>query len=140
GVRGRGGRARRPRGRLFPVRSGRCICSSGWPVPRGPPASFVDRGADGGAARRAAAVRSDEAAAYRRRTSAGTQAVVYRTAVVTRTIDRGHESMILPSIEGNGLTRHVRTDAELLGDICADKADALECLFHRYVRLVHGVA
>jgi RNA polymerase sigma-70 factor (ECF subfamily) len=33
-----------------------------------------------------------------------------------------------------------RTDAELVGGVCANDADALERLFHRYVRLVHGVA
>src|SRR5260221_14242804 len=48
--------------------------------------------------------------------------------------------MILTSIEGNGAAACAPTDAELLRDICADKADALEHLFHRYVRLVTGVA
>jgi RNA polymerase sigma-70 factor (ECF subfamily) len=33
-----------------------------------------------------------------------------------------------------------RTDAELLGDICADNPDALAPLFARYVRLVRGIA
>jgi RNA polymerase sigma-70 factor (ECF subfamily) len=33
-----------------------------------------------------------------------------------------------------------RTDAELIRDICAENADALESLFHRYVRLVRGIA
>ena len=48
--------------------------------------------------------------------------------------------MILTPIEGNGTAASRRTDAELLADICADKADALEDLFHRYVRLVNGIA
>jgi RNA polymerase sigma-70 factor (ECF subfamily) len=48
--------------------------------------------------------------------------------------------MILTSIEGTSAAPDTRTDAELLGDICADKADAVETLFHRYVRLVTGVA
>jgi RNA polymerase sigma-70 factor (ECF subfamily) len=48
--------------------------------------------------------------------------------------------MILTSIDGNRAAACRRTDAELLGDICADKTDALENLFHRYVRLVNGIA
>src|SRR5258707_5345405 len=48
--------------------------------------------------------------------------------------------MILTPITGNAAAAARRTDAELLGDICADKADALEDLFHRYVRLVNGIA
>ena len=48
--------------------------------------------------------------------------------------------MILTSIEGKRAPDCRRTDAELLGDICADKADALDDLFHRYVRLVTGIA
>jgi RNA polymerase sigma-70 factor (ECF subfamily) len=48
--------------------------------------------------------------------------------------------MILTSIEGERADPGRRSDAELLDDICADKADALESLFHRYVRLVHGIA
>ena len=49
--------------------------------------------------------------------------------------------MILPPIEeiASGTDR-VRTDAELVGDICADKDEALDSLFHRYVRLVTAVA
>jgi RNA polymerase sigma-70 factor, ECF subfamily len=47
--------------------------------------------------------------------------------------------MILTSIEGDRADG-TRSDAELLRDICADKADALESLFHRYVRLVNGIA
>jgi RNA polymerase sigma-70 factor (ECF subfamily) len=47
--------------------------------------------------------------------------------------------MILTSIDGNA-PAHPRSDAELLRDIRADKADALESLFHRYVRLVTGIA
>jgi len=47
--------------------------------------------------------------------------------------------MILTSIDVNG-AGGARSDAELLRDICADKADALESLFDRYVRLVHGIA
>ena len=48
--------------------------------------------------------------------------------------------MILTSMEVNSAGGGSRSDAELLGDICADKPDALETLFHRYVRLVHGIA
>jgi RNA polymerase sigma-70 factor (ECF subfamily) len=48
--------------------------------------------------------------------------------------------MILTSIDGSRAAACTRTDAELVGDICADKADALAGLFHRYVRLVHGIA
>jgi RNA polymerase sigma-70 factor (ECF subfamily) len=48
--------------------------------------------------------------------------------------------MILTSIEVDSAAACTRSDAELLGDICADKADALESLFHRYVRLVNGIA
>lgn len=48
--------------------------------------------------------------------------------------------MILTSIDDTGAVSRGRTDAELVGDICADKADALASLFHRYVRLVTGIA
>jgi RNA polymerase sigma-70 factor, ECF subfamily len=48
--------------------------------------------------------------------------------------------MILTSIDGNSAPDCKRTDAELLGDICAHKADALDDLFQRYVRLVTGIA
>jgi len=48
--------------------------------------------------------------------------------------------MILTSIDGKRAPDCKRTDAELLGDICAHKADALDDLFQRYVRLVTGIA
>ncbi len=48
--------------------------------------------------------------------------------------------MILTSIEVERAAACTRSDAELLRDICADKADALDSLFHRYVRLVSGIA
>ncbi len=48
--------------------------------------------------------------------------------------------MILTSIEVKRAAACTQSDAELLRDICADKADALEGLFHRYVRLVSGIA
>jgi DNA-directed RNA polymerase specialized sigma24 family protein len=48
--------------------------------------------------------------------------------------------MILTSIDGTQVPVRHRTDAELLGDIRAENADALESLFHRYVRLVNGIA
>lgn len=48
--------------------------------------------------------------------------------------------MIVTSIDGISAPGREKTDAELVSDICADKADALERLFHRYVRLVTGVA
>jgi RNA polymerase sigma-70 factor (ECF subfamily) len=48
--------------------------------------------------------------------------------------------MIVTSIDDTSAAAHGRTDAELIRDICAEKADALEGLFHRYVRLVNGIA
>ena len=48
--------------------------------------------------------------------------------------------MILTSIEVHRAAGCARSDAELLGDICAHKPDALDTLFHRYVRLVRGIA
>ncbi|HTM25630.1 MAG TPA: sigma-70 family RNA polymerase sigma factor [Vicinamibacterales bacterium] len=47
--------------------------------------------------------------------------------------------MMVTSIEPTGAIRP-RTDAELIGDICAERTGALEKLFHRYVRLVTGIA
>jgi RNA polymerase sigma-70 factor (ECF subfamily) len=48
--------------------------------------------------------------------------------------------MMVTPIDGIHDPAHARTDAELVDDICAEKAGALESLFHRYVRLVHGIA
>lgn len=48
--------------------------------------------------------------------------------------------MIVTSIEATSAAVRDRTDAELVGAICAENADALEPLFHRYVRLVTAVA
>jgi RNA polymerase sigma-70 factor (ECF subfamily) len=48
--------------------------------------------------------------------------------------------MIVTSIEAISAPAREKTDAELVGDMCAEKADALESLFHRYVRLVTAVA
>jgi RNA polymerase sigma-70 factor (ECF subfamily) len=48
--------------------------------------------------------------------------------------------MIVTPIEDVSAPAGEKTDAELVGDICADKADALDGLFHRYVRLVTGIA
>jgi RNA polymerase sigma-70 factor, ECF subfamily len=48
--------------------------------------------------------------------------------------------MIVTSIEVSRAQAPEKTDAELVGDICAEDADALERLFHRYVRLVSGIA
>jgi RNA polymerase sigma-70 factor (ECF subfamily) len=47
--------------------------------------------------------------------------------------------MIVTSIEATS-PACAKTDAELVSEICAERADALESLFHRYVRLVTGVA
>jgi RNA polymerase sigma-70 factor, ECF subfamily len=79
-------------------------------------------------------------AAYRQRIFGGTQAVVYFTALVSRTTYRGHLRMIVTSIEDTRGAARERTDAELIDDICAERGDALERLFHRYVRLVTGIA
>jgi RNA polymerase sigma-70 factor, ECF subfamily len=48
--------------------------------------------------------------------------------------------MIVTSNEGIRFSARAKTDAELVGDLCAERADALESLFHRYVRLVTGIA
>jgi RNA polymerase sigma-70 factor (ECF subfamily) len=47
--------------------------------------------------------------------------------------------MVTP-IDGTSDGGRDRIDAELVRDICAGRAGALENLFHRYVRLVHGIA
>ena len=48
--------------------------------------------------------------------------------------------MIVTSIDDTSGAARGTTDAELIRDICEDKAGALERLFQRYVRLVHGIA
>ena len=48
--------------------------------------------------------------------------------------------MILTSIEGNRAGACARSDAELLADICAGEAGALDKFFHRYGRLVNAIA
>jgi len=48
--------------------------------------------------------------------------------------------MIVTPIEDTSGAARARSDAELIRDICEDKAGALERLFQRYVRLVHGIA
>jgi RNA polymerase sigma-70 factor (ECF subfamily) len=48
--------------------------------------------------------------------------------------------MIVTPIEGTKGAAAAKTDAELVGDICAEDTDALERLFHRYVHLVTGIA
>jgi RNA polymerase sigma-70 factor (ECF subfamily) len=48
--------------------------------------------------------------------------------------------MIVTSIEGSRASLREKTDAELIDDICADRGEALDTLFHRYVRLVTAVA
>jgi RNA polymerase sigma-70 factor, ECF subfamily len=48
--------------------------------------------------------------------------------------------MIIPSIEGMARCGRSTTDAELLGDICAQQEGALEALFRRYGGLVCRVA
>ena len=48
--------------------------------------------------------------------------------------------MIVTPIDDISVPACDKSDAELVGDMCAEKADALEGLFHRYVRLVTRVA
>lgn len=48
--------------------------------------------------------------------------------------------MIVEPIGVNSDLAHSRTDAELMGDIRAEKQDALETLLRRYMRLVRGIA
>lgn len=48
--------------------------------------------------------------------------------------------MIVTPIDDTSDGARARTDAELIREICAENADALESLFHRYVRLVRGIA
>jgi RNA polymerase sigma-70 factor (ECF subfamily) len=47
---------------------------------------------------------------------------------------------IVTPIEGHTAGTTEPTDAELVRQMCAGRADALERLFHRYVRLVTGIA
>jgi len=48
--------------------------------------------------------------------------------------------MIVTPIDDTSGAAHSTTDAELIRDVCQEKPGALERLFHRYVRLVHGIA
>jgi RNA polymerase sigma-70 factor (ECF subfamily) len=48
--------------------------------------------------------------------------------------------MLVTPIDGNDVATDAKSDAELVLDICAERADALESLFRRYVRLVYRVA
>lgn len=71
-----------------------------------------------------------------------TQAVVYRTALVSRTTYRGHMGKIVTSIEPArdcGATIE-KSDADLAREMVGGCADALEQIFHRYVRLVTAIA
>ena len=43
-------------------------------------------------------------------------------------------------IENGGAAAEEKSDADLVREMCAGRADALERLFHRYVRLVTGIA
>jgi RNA polymerase sigma-70 factor, ECF subfamily len=52
----------------------------------------------------------------------------------------GTLAMIIPSIEGISRNGRKTPDAELLGDICAEREGALEVLFRRYGGLVCRVA
>ena len=47
---------------------------------------------------------------------------------------------IVTPIEGHALPETQPSDAELVVEMCAQRADALERLFQRYVRLVTGIA
>ncbi len=48
--------------------------------------------------------------------------------------------MIVTPIEPPGAAAGEKTDAELVREMCSERPDALERLFHRYVRLVTGIA
>ena len=48
--------------------------------------------------------------------------------------------MIVTPIEGSHEDAREKSDAELIGEVCAERPGALESLFHRYVRLVSGIA
>ncbi len=63
---------------------------------------------------------------------------MYRTAMAARTTDRGLTGTMVPSIEGI-TAASARSDAELLGDIRADNADALAPFFERYACLVRRI-
>jgi RNA polymerase sigma-70 factor (ECF subfamily) len=48
--------------------------------------------------------------------------------------------MIVTSIDGTRREATIKTDAELVHELCAQNGEALECLFNRHVRLVRGIA
>jgi RNA polymerase sigma-70 factor (ECF subfamily) len=48
--------------------------------------------------------------------------------------------MIVTPIEDTRAGAHAPSDADLIRDVCAGRPGALETLFHRYVRLVNGIA